>query len=246
MFTVVGLVVLVIATALVTNAIRRRRAQKFDRDVAEAAREAAAAAHASPPDFHGFDDEDYVYGNSSGSGGGGGGVIGGAASAGSGGGYTDATHTSNMTRQTSMTHGSYNQPPMQPAGPFESFGMAELPGAGGSTYPGVVNNVVDPWNANANSAGVGAAGLNRAKSATAPYNAFAGPPPVAGGGGGAYYDGRMPAPHTAINMDPFNDNAGVPVGGVYNGMQAPSFPQAQPYNTNNSIVGSSSSSSSCW
>ena len=32
-----------------------------------------------------------------------------------------------------MTHGSFNQPPsMQPAGPFESFGMTELGGGVGS------------------------------------------------------------------------------------------------------------------
>ena len=81
----------------------------------------------------------------------------------------------------SMMHGSFNQPPMQPAGPFESFGVAELGGSiggvdgmgGGSKYPGVVNAVVDSWSANTignvNSADVGVAGvgLNRAKSATA-------------------------------------------------------------------------------
>ena len=63
------------------------------------------------------------------------------------------THTLNMTHQTSMTDGLFNLPPsMPPAGLFESFGMAELGGSvggvggmgGGSTYPGVVNTVVDP------------------------------------------------------------------------------------------------------
>ncbi|KAI0083138.1 hypothetical protein BDY19DRAFT_998828 [Irpex rosettiformis] len=208
-FTVVGLVVLVIVTALVTNAVRRRRAQKFDQDVAEAAREAAAAAHASPPDFHDFDDEDYVYGNSSGSNGG---MT-----------YTDTTHNTNMTRQTSMTHGSFNQPPMQPSGPFESYGMAELPVAGaglgvGAAYPGVVGGA-DLWNANANTAGVGAAGLNRSRSTTTPYNAFAGPPV----GGYEPTPPPMPVAHPA-NADPFHDAAGIPVGGVYNPM-----PQPQPY-----------------
>lgn len=58
MFTVVGLVGLALLIALVTNAVRRRQAKKFDRDVAEAAREAAAAGHATRPDF---DDDDFGY-----------------------------------------------------------------------------------------------------------------------------------------------------------------------------------------
>ncbi|KAI9070236.1 hypothetical protein FKP32DRAFT_16034 [Trametes sanguinea] len=50
-FTVVGLAALAIVIALVTNAMRRRRAKKLDREIAEAA---AEAAHAPA-----FVDDDY-------------------------------------------------------------------------------------------------------------------------------------------------------------------------------------------
>ena len=57
-FSVVGLVGLGILIFVVTSVIRRRRADKFDKDVALAAAEAAATAH--NPDF----DDDYGYGSS--------------------------------------------------------------------------------------------------------------------------------------------------------------------------------------
>ncbi len=161
---VFGLVVLIIITALVTNAICRRRAQRFDKDVTEAAREVTAAAHASPPNFRDFDDEENVYGSSGGGGGGGEGSGGGRS-------YTDTTH--HTTRTTSSgADALYNQLPMQSAG-YESYGMTKLPVAAGvgagagaaagygaaSMYPGVP--VADPrntttTNANGNTAGVGA------------------------------------------------------------------------------------------
>lgn len=51
-FTVVGLVALVLVVALATNAVRRRRAKKFDEEVA------AAAAEASKTPHYPFDDYD--------------------------------------------------------------------------------------------------------------------------------------------------------------------------------------------
>jgi hypothetical protein len=56
-FTVVGLVGLAILIFIVTAVIRRRRADKFDKDAALAAAEAAATAH--NPNF----DDDYGYGS---------------------------------------------------------------------------------------------------------------------------------------------------------------------------------------
>lgn len=96
-----GLVLLIV---LITNAVRRRQAQKFDRDVAEAAREAAASAHARPPEF--YDDEfsnEYSYGAS-------------------------------RSIYTDQTHGTYSQQPLRPAGEFgESYNMSEIPPVPGST-----------------------------------------------------------------------------------------------------------------
>ncbi|KAH8092554.1 hypothetical protein BXZ70DRAFT_460165 [Cristinia sonorae] len=152
-FSVVGLVVIVIAIALITNAVRRRRAKKFDRDVAAAAAE--AAANARSPDF-GVDD-DYGYGGS--------------------GGVSDAAGNRSMYGYSdASSHGTYAQQPMGHGA--ESYGMSEMHG-------------FDPYStsaAAAGAAGIGAAGLNRSKSNTQPYNAFAGPqtdpyydnPPVPG------------------------------------------------------------------
>ncbi|KAI0083829.1 hypothetical protein BDY19DRAFT_998223 [Irpex rosettiformis] len=97
--------------------------------------------------------------------------------------------------------------------------MASLPVAGvdlgvGAAYPGVVGGV-DSWNA----AGIGAAGLNRSRSTTTPYNAFTGPP----GGGYEPMPPPMPVAHS-VNADLLHDAAGIPVSGVYSPM-----PQPQPY-----------------
>jgi hypothetical protein len=177
-FTVVGLVCLAILVALITNAIRRRRAQKFDRDVAEAAREAAAAAHASPPNFHDFDDYGY---------------------------------NADQSVYTDNTHGSYGQQPLQPSG-YESYNMADLPAmanpaVAAALYRAEQGQPVEegPWN----SAGVGTTGLNRSRSTTAPYSAFAGP---------LSQHGSPPAIPVA---DPFHEAAGVSVGGVYSHMTQP-------------------------
>lgn len=55
-FAAVGVIAAIILVALITQAIRRRRAKQFDDEVADAAAEAAAQAHA--PDFT---DDDYGY-----------------------------------------------------------------------------------------------------------------------------------------------------------------------------------------
>ncbi len=52
MFSVVGIIVLVLIFVLLTSFVRRRRARKFDREIDEAA---AAAASAQIPDFGDFD-----------------------------------------------------------------------------------------------------------------------------------------------------------------------------------------------
>ncbi|KAI0764438.1 hypothetical protein BC629DRAFT_1596707 [Irpex lacteus] len=233
---VVGLVVFIIITVLVTNPIRCRHAQRFDKDVAEATQEETTAAHASPPNFRDFDDEDYIYGSSGGGGGG---------SEGSGGGrsYMDTTHYTTHTTSSGVD-ALYNQSPMQPA-EYESYGMAELPvaagvgaGAGAAAgcgtalmYPG--GPVADPWNttttnANGNTAGVGTAGLNTARSTTTPYNTFAEPPPVQS------YANVPPVPDS---QDLFHDAAGVPVGGFYNPM-----PQPQPYGAGAGVLGGAEAS----
>lgn len=54
-FTVVGLIALVVLIALITNAIRRRRAKKFDDEIAAAARD---AANTQIPNFAYVDDDD--------------------------------------------------------------------------------------------------------------------------------------------------------------------------------------------
>lgn len=180
MFTVVGLVVLAIFIALLTNAIRRRRAQKFDREIAEAA---AEAAQAPAPVF--LDDEHDVYGP------------------GAGGGYGGAGQYSDGS------HGTYGQQPMSvgSSGP-ESYGMREFgPGPGEfydhqQTYPPAAAM-------GAGAAGIGVARARSTRDANAyaaaladgssPYPAFAAPgaahrqdmynvPP------GGRHDGRVKGP----------------------------------------------------
>ncbi|GBE82952.1 hypothetical protein SCP_0413390 [Sparassis crispa] len=155
-FTVVGLVVAAIVVALVTTAIRRQRAKKFDHDVALAAAEAAAGAHV--PDFT---DDDYGYPED-------------RRDFGAQSGYSDASH--GTYAQQPMGHGeNYSMselPPFDPyAGPLVAAGAA---GVGAAAAASVHS---------AGAAGVGAAGVNRVRSMgqkqTTPYNAFAAPPPVA-------------------------------------------------------------------
>ena len=155
-FTVVGLIVVALIVALVVNAVRRRRAQKFDRDVAEAAAEAAASSR-SP-----FDE--YSYNNTGGNGGGGGG--------GGGYGYSD------------NSHGTYQLPPVAPRN--DAYGMTEMsqydPYAAGAAS--LAASAVGRSRSRKESepgapgiAGVGAGTLAREPSKRAPYHAFAGPGP---------------------------------------------------------------------
>ena len=131
--TVSVLVGLALLIALITNAIRRRQAEKFDRDVAEAAAEAASNARNVN-----FDDDDY--------------------------GYRDP----HLTGYSDGSHGTYGQPPMQVGGGDQQYGMSEV-----NQYDPYANAGVPVTIAGA--AGIGTAGVNRQKSLTAPYNAFAGP-----------------------------------------------------------------------
>lgn len=163
-FTVVGLIVVALVIALVVNAIRRNRAKKFDRDVAEAAAE-AAASH-SP-----FDD--YSYGNTGGNGGGGGSGGGGGGGGGGGYGYSD------------NSHGTYQLPPLAP--PKDVYGISEMsqydPYAAGAASLAAASAVgrsrsrTESETGAPGIAGVGAGTLGREPSRRAPYHAFAGPAP---------------------------------------------------------------------
>lgn len=178
-FAVVGVVALIIGFIFVTNAIRRRRAKKFDAEIEEAAREAAHADVRFPDE-----DEDYGFGGRSG-----------------------------RSVYTDHTHGTYSQQPLKPA---ESYNMAELPmsdpygaaGVGSGYAPGMGGA------ATAGAAGAGAgmatgmagvgggANLNRSRSTTQPYNAFAGPQ------GPAY---AQPPP----GADPYYNSPPMPQDGTY-------------------------------
>ncbi|KAH7905948.1 hypothetical protein BJ138DRAFT_700343 [Hygrophoropsis aurantiaca] len=155
-FTVVGLVVVALGIALITNAVRRRRAKRFDRDVAEAAAEAAASSR-SP-----FDD--YAYSGSGSNGGGGGG--------GGGGGYAGYSDNS---------HGTFAQQPMSLAHPNDSYGMSEMSrfdpysaGAASLAAAGIPRGRTES-EGTPGLAGVGAGTLAREPSRRSPYHAFAGP-----------------------------------------------------------------------
>ncbi|KAM6501026.1 hypothetical protein JOM56_004040 [Amanita muscaria] len=146
-FAVVGLIGAVILIALIVNCIRRRRAQEFDREIAEAAAEAAAVR---APAF--LDDETENYGP----------------------GYSGA---SAYGKYSDVSHGTYSQPPMSEAYSMRQMGpgpgdiydtsvytAAAVVGAGaGAAGIGV---------ARARSRRDFAAGL---QEGTSPYPAFAGP-----------------------------------------------------------------------
>jgi len=127
-FTVVGLIGIVIFASLITNTIRRRRARDFDKELIAATREAAATA----PNSNFLDDEEDPedrfkrtgYGMSPGYNGNGGG---------GGGGYSDGSH------------GTYGQPPM------EAYNMRDLGGHGPA-----VGEIYDPYAAGG-AAGIGVA-----------------------------------------------------------------------------------------
>ncbi|KAF8963761.1 hypothetical protein BDZ97DRAFT_1758371 [Flammula alnicola] len=163
-FTVVGLIVLVVIIALVTNGIRRRRARKFDQELAEATREAASAPN---PVFLDDEEDDRYgrggYGNPSGGNGGGGGQ------------FSDVS-----------SHGTYGQPAMSVGHGQESYGMREM---GQGVGPGEIYDPYAAGAAGAGSAGAAGIGVARARSMQrsdgsyaaalqdggSPYAAFAAP-----------------------------------------------------------------------
>jgi len=154
-FSVVGLIVIAIFVALVTNAVRRRRAQKFDRDVAEAAAEAAASSR-SP-----FDD--YTYNGSSGGGGGGGGGYP----------YSDTTHGTFGQAPMGLPTDTYGMNEMTQYDPYAA-GAVSL----ATANVGRVRGRQDSETQRAPGiAGVGAGNLAREPSRRTPYHAFAGPGP---------------------------------------------------------------------
>jgi len=159
-FTVVGLIVLAIFIAFITNAIRRRRAKKFDDEIAAAARD---AANAQVPNFGYEDDDEFRPGGYGGAAG-----VGGAK-------YSD------------MSHGTYAQTPMSVP---DSYGMRELPHQSPGPTPGEYfdsSNAYGPAAAGAAVAGAAGIGVARARSkreggyaaglteGSSPYAAFAAP-----------------------------------------------------------------------
>lgn len=142
-----GLIVLVIFIALVTNAVRRRRAQKFDRDVAEAAAEAAATSR-SP-----FDD--YTSGGNGGYP------------------YSDTTHGTFGQTPMGLPNDTYGMNEMSQYDPYAA-GVAPLAVA---ANVGRARSRLDSESRAPGIAGVGAGNLAREPSRKAPYHAFAGPGP---------------------------------------------------------------------
>jgi len=152
-FAAVGVVAAIILIALITQAIRRRRAKRFDDEVADAAAEAAAQAHA--PDFT---DDDYGYPEDR------------TKELGP---YSDTASHGTFTQPPMQPGESYN---MAELPHFDPYAVAS--GAPGEPYA-AAGAAGDPYSA-AGAAGIGAAGLNRARSTgpgnmPTPYNAFAQP-----------------------------------------------------------------------
>ncbi|KAF8518148.1 hypothetical protein BU17DRAFT_91272 [Hysterangium stoloniferum] len=110
-FSVVGIAGLIVAFILVTTCVRRRRARRFDRDVAEAAAQAAATSHVNPA----LDDDDYPYPD---------GGYGARPMA-----YKDDI-TPHRDLSKSSGHGSLYQDPMSHA-QNESYNMADMGGVAG-------------------------------------------------------------------------------------------------------------------
>ncbi|KAF7981023.1 hypothetical protein HWV62_35456 [Athelia sp. TMB] len=189
-FTAVGIVAIVIIALIATTCIRRRRAERFDKDVAEAAMEAAATSRTNA-----WDDDD-AYNTPGGYGAKAAGYGGGAGNYGGAGGYggTSAENAPYAAGYSSESHGTYGQPPM------EAYAMHNV-GSSAGHYE--VGQVVDPalLGGAAGAAGIGAMrarSMNRggqdggydAQEHT-PYAAFAGPP--AGGVTGQ----QLPDPYGA-------------------------------------------------
>jgi type II secretory pathway pseudopilin PulG len=153
-YSVIGLIVLVIFIALLTNAVHRWCARKFDRDVAEAAAEAAATSR-SP-----FDHYTYSNNNPNNSGGGG------------------------RYPYSDTTRGTCSQAPMLPTDTYGMSEMTQYdPYAAGPVSLATVNLVRTRSRLDSEStrtpgiAGVGAGNLAHEPSWRTPYHAFAGPGP---------------------------------------------------------------------
>ncbi|KAF8166490.1 hypothetical protein BJ912DRAFT_1149866 [Pholiota molesta] len=182
-FSVAGLILLALAIALITNSIRRRRARKFDRELAAATLEAASAPQ---PVF--LDDEDDEYGPAAGAGrsgyGGGGGDASGGYGQKEGGGYGQYSDVS--------SHGTFGQPAMSVGSHGETYNMREISPRGDGPGPG---ELFDPYAGAAGAAGIGVARARSGRVAGdggyaaglqdggAPYAAFA-----AGGGQARHLD----------------------------------------------------------
>jgi len=138
----------VIFVALVTTVVRRRRAKKFDRDVAEAAAEAAASSR-SP-----FDDFPSPGGNT-------------------GYPYSDSTHGTFSQPPMGVPIDTYGIREMSNLDPYAA-GAASLAAA---ATVGRARSRQDSESRTPGIAGVGAGNLAREPSRRAPYHAFAGPPP---------------------------------------------------------------------
>jgi len=162
-FSVVGLIGLALIIALITNGIRRRRARKFDKELAAATLEAASAPK---PVFLDDDDDDPYR-----SGGGAGSMAYNNTGGYGAGGFSDAS-----------SHGTFSQPPMSVTSHGgEAYGMREM----GSVGPGEIYGGGAAGGGAAGAAGIGvararsmradggyAAGL---QDGAAPYAAFAVP-----------------------------------------------------------------------
>ena len=154
-FTVVGLIVAALIIVFIVNAIRRRRAEKFDRDVAEAAAEAAASSR-SP-----FDDYS-SYPNSGGNGGGNGGGYG----------YSDNSHGTYQLPPLAPPNEVYGMTEMSQYDPYAAGAASLAASAVGRSRSRKESEPGAPG-----IAGVGAGTLAREPSKRAPYHAFAGPGP---------------------------------------------------------------------
>ncbi|KAF9446085.1 hypothetical protein P691DRAFT_227964 [Macrolepiota fuliginosa MF-IS2] len=226
-FTVVGLIVLAILIAFITNTIRRRRAKKFDDEIAAAAHDAANA----PVPHFGYDDDDDFR-------------PGGAGAYGSGG-----------AKFSDMSHGTFTQPPMSVPESYgmrelPHHGSGPNPGeyfdpsAGGYAPAGAAG--IGVARARSMRDGGYAAGLTEG---TSPYAAFAAPGSQQHGNGGApqYPPGMIRgagAPEFDLNRRPSQytqqtDYSALSRNKSLNTMNSGSAPsyQSDPYNTSSNGSG---------
>ena len=140
-FSVVGVLVLILAVVLVTTCIRRRRRKQFDRDVDEAAREAAGA---QPPIFLDDADDNNFRNKPAFTG------------------YSDRSNA--YTGYSDTTHGTYAQPPMMDQYNGESYGMQNV----SSQQPYDTGFAGVGAGAGAAGAGIAGLGTRRARSQRRP------------------------------------------------------------------------------